>query len=619
MNERFSFPRFCWITCLYVLSASVLILFGHRSEVRTELWLPSGVLLGATLRYGWRYAFAGIPGYLLVDYGLLHWGLPFWMNASISVVSTVNALGSAWLLKRYSETPADRLPRTLREFCDFLFYGVIAVVGITTCAVICLFYSAGIFSFGELGFVALTWMSGTLCGISIATPTFLVLTGSKISLKKRTYFTLPITFAVAITGLFGYYADQYYQGQRQRVANDYLDTVVKNVERDLESLFAVGTGLAKVFEQHEQFSEDELIRFTQIFSGGVAEISEISWLSAIESADDSQYTILSYVETPVSHSRQDTLLEIERKQPTVETSHALLRARDTAASVLVEPVEVGDTVSTLRVYRPVYVTEDPPSRQERIALLKGYIAIDFDLAKLLAHRLDTRALPYHYSIKDRTASGHLVTLAHNMDRTDPADGRFIAAKEEIGIAGRTWHVSLYPLENGLVYQDTAWHKWGLVLLQTAFLLFASGVVVLVYSYGKDLEQRHLDLTHKQATAKALLSALLASAQEGIIVTDSNGKVCQLNPVAKRMLDEPESELVGTSLSRLFDERDQPLVYEALDNEKAPPNQALTLQGPREANTPVALTLHPYNSDGEATAYIATLREVSSDEPALPSV
>ncbi|MBI5108408.1 MAG: diguanylate cyclase [Rhodocyclales bacterium] len=80
----------------------------------------------------------------------------------------------------------------------------------------------------------------------------------------------------------------------------------------------------------------------------------------------------------------------------------------------------------------------------------------------------------------------------------------------------------------------------------------SSLALSFNSLTEELRQRHAGFNAEHNK----LETILMSADEGIVVTDSSGKIVLLNPAAEKLLDKPAARIIDDGLLRLFDDPDR---------------------------------------------------------------
>ncbi|MDH3225651.1 MAG: diguanylate cyclase, partial [Thermoleophilia bacterium] len=232
---------------------------------------------------------------------------------------------------------------------------------------------------------------------------------------------------------------------------------------------------------------------------------------------------------------------------------ALNRARDLGSAQLSDPNLLGVPGRPLgiMIFLPVY-TQGKPTQTvaQRRAALRGWVAGVYQLDKLATSVFDD--LPEGSGIDIIVGQESILST-----KRDSGSGVF----EALTVAGQTWTICA---------KSSARFSWRNPLAVLALSLLGTLLVALLILQSRRRELSMLSLLEERREREAVEAALneteernrtiVDSAPDGIVTTDSDGRIQSMNPTAARMFQNDATEVAGRSASVLFGLPDHVMPY-----------------------------------------------------------
>lgn len=177
--------RLLVITLVYFIMGKLGLLIPNLSPGVTMIWLPSGIAVAALMRWGYFYWPAIFVGAFLADGSQTGFAY-FWVYCGIGVGSTVAALLTTWLLKRFKFSP------TLNHIRDIALMALFAGLGTVIAATFGIgsLVMGGIIPTTEISESWMIWWAGDTVGVLLALPTLLNVSKDKLKQlwKQSTHY-----------------------------------------------------------------------------------------------------------------------------------------------------------------------------------------------------------------------------------------------------------------------------------------------------------------------------------------------------------------------------------------------------------------------------------------------
>lgn len=228
---------------------------------------------------------------------------------------------------------------------------------------------------------------------------------------------------------------------------------------------------------------------------------------------------------------------------------ALEKARDNADAIASEPLPLLQSGRLgLPVFIPVYSKYFDPNGstpEQRRAALRGFIKGNFDVQELFGVLArNARATEVQVRLSDLTPGYRPTVLLDTLE-----EGAQPSTRSELAFAGRILQVETWlPPVWRSGHSEVARLYQGFSVL-AAFLV----TLAVLAAAGRN--------SAAQALVRERTAALLASEQnlevtlhsigDGVLVTDTNGRVTRLNPVAEQLMGWSQQEALGRPVEEVF--------------------------------------------------------------------
>ena len=157
--------RSLWLVAAYWIAGRVSLLLADPQVLLSAVWLPSGIAMAATLRYGW----AMLPAIYIADVLTgVSFGTPLQASIGIGVAAVVEAALGAHLLRRGGHFAREACG--VRDVAGLIAYGAVAaplaagLIGTAACV------AAGTLGAGDAGRAILLWWAGDAMGVLVVAP-----------------------------------------------------------------------------------------------------------------------------------------------------------------------------------------------------------------------------------------------------------------------------------------------------------------------------------------------------------------------------------------------------------------------------------------------------------------
>lgn len=358
------------------------------------------------------------------------------------------------------------------------------------------------------------------------------LEGQTVGIRAIRSSRLAITCLVATTPFLGWFAwlaaSRY---EKERVESQFVELLTRQsttIERTVGNLIEGLHAVQSLFLASETVTREEFATFSRGMLERHSEIGTVAWAPRAGSEDSfdggDRYAAL-YLE-PWEENGAQLGLDIAS-----DPAHrkALMRAIVTHQASLTEPTDsIRPSLSGkgALVLLPVYEREGPSAA---LTVPEGIVLLELDYREVVEKALRLEPSDHHgwmrLQLVDRDAGGTESILLSSAKGEELPDVKEWTASSEIPVGGRTWVLRASPTPEFLAEHRTV--QPVLLGLSTALitgLLFGALL-------GLAWRSRHLALRVRDR----MVHRVLGSLQEGVIVSDGQGRVRFINGLIKRIL------------------------------------------------------------------------------------
>ncbi|HSI44430.1 MAG TPA: EAL domain-containing protein [Methylotenera sp.] len=180
---KYKIVQFTLIALAYIATAKLGLLVPYKESIATLIWLPTGIAVGAIMRWG----NVSLPAiYLGAVVAELSVGVPFFASLAIAITNTIAPFFTAYLLNK------SKFNHTLINQRDIALMISIALLGmlISASGGVLILYLFDLLTLAKLSKVWFIWWMGDTIGVLLALPLLLNLKISKITLHRHQYYQL---------------------------------------------------------------------------------------------------------------------------------------------------------------------------------------------------------------------------------------------------------------------------------------------------------------------------------------------------------------------------------------------------------------------------------------------
>lgn len=288
----------------------------------------------------------------------------------------------------------------------------------------------------------------------------------------------------------------------------------------------------------------------------------------VRAKDRPEYFPLTYIE-PLSVNK--AVLGFDEASDMVRRE-ALERARDTDSPVATGSLDLIQTEGRnagCRIFMPVYRERmSVKTLEDRRKNLIGFISSLFDVGVLVRKSIEGTPRisvdTYLYDVTGQKESGDLLYFHSARTRIEKLSAprqsdlyRGISWSEELNMAGRTWRIVCRPAPK-FFQEHRRWQSWTvlgsglfLTILLVVYLTDQLGYAARIESL---VNERTAELRRSEqllAIEKDRLAITLQSIGDGVIATDTQGRITLMNRVAQMLTGWNGTEAVGKPLDEVF--------------------------------------------------------------------
>ncbi len=180
---QYKIVQFTLIALAYIAAAKLGLMVPYKASIATLIWLPTGIAVGAILRWG-RISIPAI--FVAATIAELLAGLPFIVSIAIAVTNTLAPLFTAYLLNKY------KFNYTLISQRDVALMIGTALLGmlISASGGVLILYLSDLLILPKLNKVWFIWWMGDTIGVLLVLPLVLNFKRSKVTLHRHQYYQL---------------------------------------------------------------------------------------------------------------------------------------------------------------------------------------------------------------------------------------------------------------------------------------------------------------------------------------------------------------------------------------------------------------------------------------------
>ncbi|MBE0434681.1 MAG: EAL domain-containing protein [Methylomicrobium sp.] len=548
MNHRTSvnstLSRIALTALLFYFAGQLALPLSLPPSYATAIWPPAGIGFAATLLWGNKVLPAIFLAELAIHYEVYDF-MTLWQSPGqllIFLSSPVNSVLRAWtgafLVKRIVGYP-NPLISAKEIMLFFLLSGPVATLIPALLSVYAL-VETGVIVESDFGFGFLTWWLGDCIGIVVFTPLFLTI--FEPSLQSRTKRWLPL--CTALTGGLALVAISYLvahqrEGLRLR---EIIENKAETIQYALEDNYKAHANTLSLY--HSLIGSSDTIDYPslQIFSEWVfntyPSVLYIEWLEASKASQDKtawtiKYSTKKYFDNihPISEKcHQEIVLALEPQATTTDRSSKIL--------------SFGNSSRQFFIYTPFFETEQ---------ILKGYVIEAFDIERFIEDALVRKSIEYiDIRLFEKTSDGEQQWLFPLEPKRAIPDPFAITTLKPLNIGGQSWFIQVSP-DSGFLGYYYSWPVWGILaggmlltsLMGIGFLIVTGQTELILVEVEKrthDLNQSNRKLRFSEEQLR--LAATAFQTQEGIMITDKNGRILRVNNAFTEITGYSSDEVIG---------------------------------------------------------------------------
>ena len=269
---------------LYLLAGGLGISLSFSSGYASPVWPAVGMAVTVFLVWGWR-CWPGIwLGGVLIDAGLDLSAFGLLLSSMTAIVTTAQAMFSAWLARRYLQTMVSSIAADW-QLASFLFCaGPLTCLLSSGISVLVMYWGGRIDESNLLG-EWLRWWSGDTLGILLFTPISLLLWPRQHNLGARGLGNVRHTLPLIITAVLlisGHIGLAQWQELRARNQNHVMmEMISNNSTRTLAETLLPLNGLAHFFSASQKVTREEFRQYTNSFLNHPAILS-VDWAPRVK-------------------------------------------------------------------------------------------------------------------------------------------------------------------------------------------------------------------------------------------------------------------------------------------------------------------------------------------------
>lgn len=180
---KYKIAQFILIALAYIATAKLGLMVPYKESIATLIWLPTGISVGAIMRWGKVSLPAIYLGAVVTELSV---GVPFSTSLAIAVTNTLSPFCTAYLLKRFN------FNHTLISQRDIALMIGVALIGMLVSASggVFILYFSDLLALADFSKVWFIWWMGDTIGVLLALPLVLNFKKTKVTLHRHQYYQL---------------------------------------------------------------------------------------------------------------------------------------------------------------------------------------------------------------------------------------------------------------------------------------------------------------------------------------------------------------------------------------------------------------------------------------------
>ncbi|MFP4313151.1 MAG: PAS domain S-box protein [Alphaproteobacteria bacterium] len=548
----------------------------------TVFWPPSGFALAAVYIFGYPMALGVFWGAFLtniINYigtaspDLMH---VFYINAIfIGLGSTAQSCLGAYLIKKYvgQET-------RLENFSNILKFSVLAgpiaclisaTIGVSTLV------TSNTIPLSNAPYTFINWYTGDVLGVLVFSPILVLLFSGQVSLKRKSFTTLPLIVIFSIVIIAFFYLQKTDADNKIKNFRFNITLIQDELENRLDDHFQILNAMYALYQSSNAVNEDEFNLFAANTIDNNHLMSGMAFASMVMQEDLEKY---------LENIRRDNLRDFEFRD--------FSSAHDGICDPFCTPLYRVYPAQVSRIARGLDVSKNPVRLKtiltalerekltisERIILTdskdKGFISIipvlhnpnisfggDYKNIEGFIIGVSSYNLLFneilkswhshgiHLRLYDATKDKQLIYETHrHKNPYSDLNNKFTYTFEE-NIAGRVWHFTFY-LDQNFILANVNWNIWFalaaslvLVFFCSVFLFAITGQTAAV---EKIVDQKTREISHSNQFLKMIMDSL----PDLVFVKNRFSQIVQHNKsFADIIAPEKREQIIGSTMLESF--------------------------------------------------------------------
>jgi PAS domain S-box-containing protein len=557
----------------YFLAGRLGLLLAIPPGYATAIFPSSGIALAAILLFGNRIWLGVLLGSFMLNITMApQWVSIFSSDGLVAMLiaagSTLQALFSAWLVRRFV-----RFPTELADERDiFLFYLLAGPVGCLISATMgtTTLFGVGAVSAASYIFNWWNWWVGDVIGVFIATPLVFVAYAKPRALWRQRISALAIPLLICMVIVISLFITaSKWEGQQQQIDfKNYTQTIANSLQSNMNVYSAILLA-NKSYLTASHVNRTQFKTITTQLIQNYHGLQAMSWLPVIKKVEREtleknartegypsfQITERNQNNQIVSATVAEEYVPVTYIEPYLGNENALgfnlisnpirqealLRARDTGELVSTGRIklvqEQGEQYGLLLI-APIYsVVEPPKTTLERIQKIRGYTSAVLRVSDILGDLIT--GLEMHnitLQVIDESAEVSQQVLFQSNNWNSRANQTSIEQNISVTIGGRNWRVKFLPLP-GYLIEHRAWQAWATLAGGLLFTGLLGALLLLITGHTRKVQKVVDDRTNE-------LRIILDNVLDGIFTLNQEGKILSFNRAAEKILGYQANEVTG---------------------------------------------------------------------------